>query len=420
MKLTITVILLTVLSSIIEKGFSQNINIHSVSALKQTGGDNGYTLDGQRMLNSKAKILNTNNFGSSGTYPKQIVITDGYYNTGSLSSINSISDIDIFFFGAFIKNESSFLSITNDEIDSLYKWSKNGGKLIIGNSSNGFGYDLSILNTRWGYNVTQSAPSNFTPTTQSITSDIFNGPFGVVSTANQGGSLQGCFDITPTDVIVLAKNSNGQPTLILDCNTLDLISADIDGYTDLSGITTGSNINSEQDRFWANTIVYMDKLEPPPIITNSFNNLSLNSPYNNYQWYLNSSPINGAVNPTYSAPDAGNYYVEVTLNVGCNVKSPIITIGENSGLVIPNVFTPNNDGVNDAFRISTKNIATLNCKIYNRWGILVNELTKTNEVWDGRTTSGLLSTAGVYYYSLIAFGEDGKEYNEKGVVQLIN
>lgn len=419
MKIIIILVLLTALSPTIENGFSQNINIHSVSFLKQTGGDSGYTLDGQRMLDSRAKALNTNNFGSSGIYPKQIAITDGYYNTGSLSSINGISGIDIFFFGAFVKNEPSFLPITNDEIDSLYKWSKSGGKLIIGNSSNGFGYDLSVLNSRWGYNVTQSYPSNYTPTTQGITSDIFNGPFGAVSTANQGGSLQGYFDIMPTDVIVLAENSNGQPTLILDCNTLDLISADIDGYTDLSGITTGATITSDQDRFWANTIVFMDKLQPLPVITNYSNTLSLNSTYNNYQWYLNNIPINAAINQTCSASENGSYYVEVTINGGCKVKSNIFTTNSNDFYTIPNVFTPNNDGVNDVFKIITKKIATLNCKIYDRWGLLISELTKTNEAWDGRTTSGIQCTTGVYYYTLTALGEDGKAYSEKGVVQLI-
>ena len=86
---------------------------------------------------------------------------------------------------------------------------------------------------------------------------------------------------------------------------------------------------------------------------------------------------------------------------------------------IPNVFSPNNDGVNDVFKIKTTEITTLNCKIYNRWGTLVNEITKFNEVWDGRTTSGLQCIDGVYYYIVTATGEDGKTYDEKGFVQLI-
>ena len=95
-------------------------------------------------------------------------------------------------------------------------------------------------------------------------------------------------------------------------------------------------------------------------------------------------------------------------------------IQENSSLVIPNIFTPNNDGVNDLFRIITKNITTINCKIYNRWGILIHELTKINESWDGNTMQGLQCITGVYFYTVIALGKDGKEYNEKGEIQIMN
>ena len=90
-----------------------------------------------------------------------------------------------------------------------------------------------------------------------------------------------------------------------------------------------------------------------------------------------------------------------------------------SNLIIPNIFSPNNDGINDEFKITGKNIASINCKIYNRWGILVAEITKTNEVWDGRTTSGLQAADGVYFYVLNAIGEDNKEYCQKGCIALL-
>lgn len=98
------------------------------------------------------------------------------------------------------------------------------------------------------------------------------------------------------------------------------------------------------------------------------------------------------------------------------LPEPAVTLSEISA---PNVFSPNDDGVNDVFKIRTKNIAALNCKIYNRWGILSGEITKTNEGWDGRTTSGLQCTAGVYYYIFNATGDDGKKYNDKGFIQLM-
>jgi gliding motility-associated-like protein len=83
------------------------------------------------------------------------------------------------------------------------------------------------------------------------------------------------------------------------------------------------------------------------------------------------------------------------------------------------VFTPNGDGVNDYFRIDNSKLQTLNCQIFNRWGILVAELKAPKDSWDGRTTSGIECVNGVYYYLLTAKGKDSKDYSEKGFVELI-
>ena len=89
-----------------------------------------------------------------------------------------------------------------------------------------------------------------------------------------------------------------------------------------------------------------------------------------------------------------------------------------SAISASNVFSPNDDGVNDLFKIKTNDIASLNCKIFNRWGTLVNEFSKLNEGWDGRSTSGLSCSVGTYYYVVTAKGTDGKDFNEKGFLQL--
>ena len=90
-----------------------------------------------------------------------------------------------------------------------------------------------------------------------------------------------------------------------------------------------------------------------------------------------------------------------------------------SEIIVPTVFSPNEDGVNDVFKISTKNMTTLNCKIYDRWGILIYEQTKLNEGWNGRTTSGLLCKVGVYYYVLASKAFDGVESTTKGFIHLL-
>ena len=91
---------------------------------------------------------------------------------------------------------------------------------------------------------------------------------------------------------------------------------------------------------------------------------------------------------------------------------------DSSYVTIPNVFTPNADGVNDVFIIDNDDLAEISCKIYNRYGTLIYEIAYINDYWDGHTTTGELCSDGVYYYVLTAKGNGGKEYNTAGFVQL--
>ena len=69
-----------------------------------------------------------------------------------------------------------------------------------------------------------------------------------------------------------------------------------------------------------------------------------------------------------------------------------------STLVIPNVFTPNNDEVNDGFTIYGDSIIYAEKKIYNRHGLIVFQSNQINELWDGRTRIGDKAPEGTYFY----------------------
>ena len=167
----------------------------------------------------------------------------------------------------------------------------------------------------------QIAQTPVIPTAAGLSSLLFDGPFGKVSLANQGGSSQGYFSTIPAGSVVLADNGQGQPTIFLDCRTLDLVVADGDIFTTLGGVTAGNGISSANDILWANAIAYMDALEDPPVITRNGNMLSTGD-YPGYQWYLGGDPIPGATGRTYTASSAGSYSVRVSMRCGCgNVDS---------------------------------------------------------------------------------------------------
>ena len=128
---------------------------------------------------------------------------------------------------------------------------------------------------------------------------------------------------------------------------------------------------------------------------------------------FNTSLTSDTNNVGGSFPEASYYYIDDVYVGDCPNNNSTINI------TIPNVFTPNNDNVNDVFKITSTNLSSVNCRIYNRWGTIVGELKNTNDVWDGRTTAGLECSDGVYYYIFTAKGIDQKEYSQKGFVQLI-
>ncbi|MFI5164964.1 MAG: gliding motility-associated C-terminal domain-containing protein, partial [Bacteroidia bacterium] len=106
------------------------------------------------------------------------------------------------------------------------------------------------------------------------------------------------------------------------------------------------------------------------------------------------------------------YLLRVTDSNNCSA-SKNIAVDEicKSNLYLPDAFTPNGDGVNDVFKISgVSTCYPFSIKIFDRWGILVYETSKSQLSWDGRTSSGIKIVEGTYYYILTANGETHKGF----------
>ncbi len=88
-------------------------------------------------------------------------------------------------------------------------------------------------------------------------------------------------------------------------------------------------------------------------------------------------------------------------------------------VVIPNVFTPNDDGVNDVFYIRSSGYEKLSCTIYNRYGVIVYQYFGLNGNWDGHTHSAVPCKDGVYFVVVEMTKENGEEYTFQGNLHLI-
>jgi len=118
---------------------------------------------------------------------------------------------------------------------------------------------------------------------------------------------------------------------------------------------------------------------------------------------------------------AGSYTVNILDNNLCEADSLFVmpTSDCNSQIAVPNVFTPNNDGKNDIFCISSQNIQTFNCKVFNRWGEQIFEFTDISDGWNGKLQNSEEASAGVYFFVIEAVGLDNNTFTQQGSVHLI-
>ena len=94
---------------------------------------------------------------------------------------------------------------------------------------------------------------------------------------------------------------------------------------------------------------------------------------------------------------SGVYYLKVANNCGFATDSIEVHEKYCGELYIPNIFTPNNDGVNDFFAIKGIDNGNWELFIYSRWGNLVYYSASYQNDWDGGN-----SPNGTYYYILIS------------------
>jgi gliding motility-associated-like protein len=141
-----------------------------------------------------------------------------------------------------------------------------------------------------------------------------------------------------------------------------------------------------------------------------------------YLWDFGTGASSTLQNPVYTYNQLGSFNICLYADNGLGCRDTACTIIDvyiNSTFVIPNVFTPNGDDVNDIFTVKNVGLETLDAEIYNRWGQKEYEWHTTNGGWDGRTAAGVLVPDGTYFFVISAKGIDGKDYFEKGAFSLI-
>ncbi|PHR46680.1 MAG: hypothetical protein COA32_09350 [Fluviicola sp.] len=125
-------------------------------------------------------------------------------------------------------------------------------------------------------------------------------------------------------------------------------------------------------------------------------------------------------NPTATPEQSGWYVVTVTSVDGCTASDSVfIKVSDPCGeTMIPTVFSPNNDGLNDNLCVLGGCIQSMNLQIFNRWGEKVFESNEETDCWDG-TFNGQKVNTGTFVYKLNGIRLDGSEFNSAGNLNVI-
>lgn len=135
--------------------------------------------------------------------------------------------------------------------------------------------------------------------------------------------------------------------------------------------------------------------------------------------FTDGKPESGLANPVHVFEMPGIYQVQlISKDIHENQEVDTITIEVTGNAPAAKEFTPNGDGVTDVFVLQSKNIASMNAKIYDAAGLVVYKSEGTDTKWDGKDLQGKDAPEATYFYVVQAQGVDGKKYDVKGAVKL--
>ncbi len=143
-----------------------------------------------------------------------------------------------------------------------------------------------------------------------------------------------------------------------------------------------------------------------------------------YEWSPSNTLSDPAVfNPVASPLETTTYEVIVTNAFGCSDTTTVTVVVfqqvcDTEFVFIPNLFSPNGDGVNDMLFVESAIIEEMFFTVYNRWGNKVFETNDQSVGWDG-TFNGEEAPQDAYGYYFEGRCIGGERIQLKGSVTLV-
>ena len=124
---------------------------------------------------------------------------------------------------------------------------------------------------------------------------------------------------------------------------------------------------------------------------------------------------------TYQFQDTGHFSVETIVFNAFNCSDTAadeVFVFDEFEFIVPNVFTPNNDGINDEFKVHACGVYGYEISIFNRHGVEVFQSNSMNINWKGKIQERN-AKSGVYFYVIKVLDFRGEYLDFTGTVTLI-
>lgn len=141
-----------------------------------------------------------------------------------------------------------------------------------------------------------------------------------------------------------------------------------------------------------------------------------------WEWYLEQEFFSALQNPDYTFNDHGYFdvYLVVTNGFGCkDTAYQEVYVQDDVAFYVPNTFTPDDNNLNEVFKVVGTNIARFHMMIFDRWGEKIFESDDPEIGWSGRRRNGLPYKQDTYIYRIYIVDTFGREYVMKGHVNLL-
>jgi len=141
-----------------------------------------------------------------------------------------------------------------------------------------------------------------------------------------------------------------------------------------------------------------------------------------YSWTLSDNATSTIQNPSHTYNNGGDYAVVLTgidLTSMCSDTAMLtVHVIDQMIVIIPNIFTPNGDGINDEFFLTMHGVKSIEGFIMNRWGQMMYTWNELNSIWDGKAPNGNSEVDGVYFYVIKATPFKGEMQAFKGTLTI--